>query len=67
MTQWFNVSAENYFSRVSKASIIEALTETKIEIPPHMEKMKKSELAAIAEREIGKQTWVPKLMRGMEP
>jgi ParB family chromosome partitioning protein len=67
MTDFFKATAENYFGRVSKPLIIEALKEAKVEITPAMEKAKKGELAAIAEREIGKAKWLPGLLRGPAP
>ncbi|WP_263378449.1 hypothetical protein [Granulicella paludicola] len=54
MNDWFKATAENYFGRVSKPLIMDALKQAAIEITPAMEKAKKSELATIAEREVGK-------------
>lgn len=59
MTSWFRPTAENYFGRVSKASIIEALKEARGTVAPAWEKAKKSDLAAIAEREIADTGWLP--------
>jgi hypothetical protein len=52
MTSWFRPTAENYSGRVSKAGIIEALKEARGIVAPAWEKAKKSDLAAIAEREV---------------
>jgi ParB family transcriptional regulator, chromosome partitioning protein len=67
MTDFFKATAENFFGRVSKPLIMEALKEAKVEITPQMEKMKKGELAAIAENEVGKMKWLPTLLRGPAP
>lgn len=60
MTKWFTPTAENYFSRVSRDSIVKAICEAK-GIPPKRswEKMKKSELAKLAEREVAGTGWLP--------
>ncbi|MFZ0271037.1 MAG: ParB/RepB/Spo0J family partition protein [Acidobacteriaceae bacterium] len=65
MRDWFTATAENYFGRVSKGAIIDALKEAKVEITPAIEKQKKGELAATAERELGPKKWLPALL--MEP
>jgi hypothetical protein len=67
MGDWFKVFAENYFSRVSKPLIMEAMKEAAVEITPAVEKLKKSELAEMAEREVGKKKWLPKTLRGPAP
>jgi hypothetical protein len=41
--------------------------EIKVEITPAMEKAKKGELAATAERELAKSKWLPELLRGPAP
>jgi ParB family transcriptional regulator, chromosome partitioning protein len=58
MTVWFTPTAEN-FGRVSKAGIIEALKEARGTIAPAWKKARKSDLAAIAEREIAGTGWLP--------
>jgi ParB family chromosome partitioning protein len=63
MTQWFTPTAENYFGKVSKAQIIEALREVKGAEAPAWSGMKKPALAALAEREIGGTGWLPKPLR----
>jgi ParB family chromosome partitioning protein len=59
MRSCFTPTAENYFGRVSKAGIIEALKEARGTVAPAWEKAKKSDLAAIAEREIAGTGWLP--------
>lgn len=67
MSAFFKETAENYFGRVSKAGILEALREAQIEITPAMEKAKKGDLARIAERDIEKTKWLPELLRTLKP
>jgi len=52
---------EDFFSRISKAQVMEAITEAKVALPPAG--MKKDELAKFAAREIGKTDWMPKHLR----
>ena len=67
MTKWFTPTSENYFSRVSKPKIIEALVEMDGGEPvsPATEKLKKGALAEMAEKSVaatgGK--WLPEILR----
>ena len=64
MKVWFTPTAENYFSRVSKPQILEALTVARNQPPaPAWEKLKKAELAVLAEREIAGTGWLPEILR----
>jgi ParB family chromosome partitioning protein len=63
MTAWFTPTAENYFARVSKTGILEALTEAKGDIAPAWNKAKKGDLAVIAERQLADTGWLPALLR----
>jgi ParB family transcriptional regulator, chromosome partitioning protein len=64
MKTWFEPTAENYFSRISKPQILEALLEARATAPaPAWEKLKKSELAALAAREIEGKNWLPEPLR----
>jgi ParB family transcriptional regulator, chromosome partitioning protein len=63
MANWFTPTAENYFSRISKAGIIEALKAHKGSTAPAWEKAKKSDLAAIAERELSGLRWLPDMLK----
>ena len=63
MTAWFTPTAGNYFTKVSKPRILEALTEVKGATAPAWDKAKKSELAAIAEREIAQSGWLREPLR----
>ena len=62
MAQWFTPTAENYFGRVGREQIVSAICEAK-QMPRKRswEKLKKSELAALAEREVAGTNWLPKL------
>jgi ParB family chromosome partitioning protein len=61
---WFKPTAENYFGRISKPAILDALKEAKGgAIAPAWEKAKKGDLAAIAEREIDGTGWLPVPLR----
>ena len=63
MTAWFTPTAANYFGRVSKAAIIEALREVKGAVAPAWSGMKKTDLATLAERAISGTGWLPEPLR----
>lgn len=64
MKQWFTPTAENYFSRINKGQILDALREAKGTPPaPAWEKLKKPDLAALAERETAGTGWLPPPLR----
>jgi ParB family chromosome partitioning protein len=64
MKIWFAPDAANYFSRVSRKQIFDALKEGRSQPPaPVWEKLKKPELAALAERELAGKGWLPELLR----
>jgi ParB family chromosome partitioning protein len=64
MKAWFTPDAPNYFSRVSKPQIFDALREAKGQPPaPAWEKLKKAELAQEAERQLSGSGWMPELLR----
>jgi len=63
MNAWFTPTAGNYFGKVSKTGILEALTEAKGDIAPAWNKAKKGELAVIAERQVADTGWLPALLR----
>ncbi len=64
MTEWFIPTAENYFLRVSRPQIISAIVEaTRCPRKLSWDKLKKSELAALAERETDETGWLPKPIR----
>jgi ParB family chromosome partitioning protein len=67
MTKWFAPTAANYFGKVGKAQIIDALREVKGAVAPAWSDMKKADLATLAEREIAGTSWLPKPLRARTP
>jgi ParB family transcriptional regulator, chromosome partitioning protein len=64
MREYFTTNAESYFSRVGRAQILEALAEvTGGNVLPAWSKMKKGELAKVAEQEIAGKGWLPDILR----
>ena len=64
MGEWFTPTAENFFGKITKDGIVEALKEARDgAIAPAWLKAKKSDLAAIAEREIAQTGWLPAPLR----
>jgi ParB family chromosome partitioning protein len=64
MTSWFTPTAENYFNRVSKVQILEALQEARQQPPaPAWANLKKAELATLAARETAATGWLPLPLR----
>jgi len=64
MKAWFTPTAETYFSRIGKPQILAALREARNTPPaPAWEKLKKADLAALAERETSGTGWLPALLR----
>lgn len=64
MTAWFAPTAESYFTRVSRSDILSALKEGKnLPAKRSWEKLKKSEIAALAAREIAGTGWLPQPLR----
>jgi len=64
MAQWFTPTAENYFSRVRRASIVAAIAEaTAKPARRSWDKLKKPVLAVQAEREVAGTGWLPQPLR----
>ncbi len=64
MKAWFTPTAENCFGRIRKPMILQALAEVRDQpSAPAWEKLKKSELAALAERELAGTGWLPEILR----
>jgi ParB family chromosome partitioning protein len=61
--KWFAPTAENFFSKVSKARITEALTEAGKPPTSDTARFKKADLAAFAEKEIQGTGWLPEPVR----
>jgi len=65
MKQWFTPTAENFFKRVGRQTIVNAIKEaTGKPSKRSWEKMKMSELAALAERETAGKGWLPQPLKG---
>ena len=64
MAAWYRPTATGFFGRISAASIHAALREARgADGAPASAKLKKAELAALAEREIASSNWLPLPMR----
>lgn len=64
MVEWFTPTADNYFSRVGRTDILSAITEAKGKpVKRSWEKLRKSELVALAEREVAGAGWLPKPLK----
>ena len=64
MKAWFSPTAANYFGRVARTEIISALADAKgMPAKRSWDKLKKSELAALAEREIAGTGWLPQTLK----
>jgi ParB family chromosome partitioning protein len=63
MTEWFMLTAGNYFGNISNAVIIDAPHEVKGATASAWTKMKKPELAAFAEKQVEGTGWLPEPLR----
>jgi ParB family chromosome partitioning protein len=64
MAAWFTPTAGNFFGKLTKNAIVDALREVKGNaIAPAWLKAKKADLASIAEREIPETGWLPAPLR----
>ena len=64
MSAWFRPTAENYFGRVSRTLIMEAMTQAGLPVRTRLwSKMKKVDLAVLAEREMAETGWLPQPLR----
>jgi ParB family chromosome partitioning protein len=60
MTKWFTPTAENFFTRIGRTTVIKAICEAKsVPAKRSWDKLKKAELAKLAEREIAGTGWLP--------
>jgi hypothetical protein len=67
MAHWFRPTAANYFSWIGKTDILAALWEAKGATAPAWEKVRKADLAVLAEQRIAGTDWLPELPRGPAP
>jgi ParB family chromosome partitioning protein len=64
MRQWFTPTASNFFGKISRQAMFAAIAEAKgTPCAPAWEKLKKPELAALAERHTAGTGWLPKPVR----
>jgi ParB family chromosome partitioning protein len=64
MHAWFTPTTENYFGRINRTAIMDALVEAgRPTHPRSWAKLRKGELAALAEREIAGTGWLPLPLR----
>ncbi len=61
MTAWFTPTAENYFGRIAKGQIVDALQEAGATLPAAS--MKKGDMAKFAECELAGKNWLPEILR----
>lgn len=68
MTQWWQPTAASYLGRISKARILEAVTEAcSKEAAENLAKLKKDALAARAEEKLAGTGWLPVVLRPASP
>jgi ParB family chromosome partitioning protein len=64
MKDWFTPTAENFFRRVGRTTIVNAIAEAKgTPAKRSWQKLKKSELAVLAERETAGTGWLPQPLK----
>ena len=64
MGQWFTPTASNFFAKIGKQAILDSIAEAKgTPCAPSWEKLKKLELAVLAERQTAGTGWLPKPVR----
>jgi len=61
MKKWFTPTAANYFDKVGKPQIIEALQDVDATLPTGT--MKKADMAKLAEQAVAGKGWLPKILR----
>lgn len=67
MKAWFTPTSDNFFSRTSRAEILTALSEARgTPAKRSWDKLKKSELATLAEREVAGTGWLPEPLKGLK-
>ncbi len=60
---WFQPTVDNFFGHVTKAQILNAVTEAGHQAAPDSAKLKKADLAEFAERQIQASGWLPEPVR----
>lgn len=68
MADWWEPTAQGYFSRITKDSILQAITEgAGTDAAARIKGVSKSELARVAERELQGKRWLPSPLRFVSP
>lgn len=61
---WFTPDADSFFNHLNRPDMIRIITDVKGRAPaPNDQKLKKAELAALAERELTGSEWLPEIFR----
>jgi hypothetical protein len=64
MSNWWQASASNYFCRVKKEQIVQAIEEaTRAPVDERLKALKKKDLAAEAEKSVTGTRWIPESLR----
>jgi ParB family transcriptional regulator, chromosome partitioning protein len=64
MGQWFTPTASNFFGKISKQAILDSIAEARgTPCAPSWEKLKKPDLAMLAEHHTAGTGWLPKPLR----
>jgi ParB family transcriptional regulator, chromosome partitioning protein len=64
MGQWFTPTASNFFAKISKQAMLDSIAEAKgTPCAPSWQKLKKPELAMLAEHHTAGTGWLPKPVR----
>jgi ParB family chromosome partitioning protein len=64
VTNWWQASAANYFGRIKKEQILEAIQDaTGVPVDEKLKSLKKKDLAAEAEKYISSTRWLPEPLR----
>ena len=65
MADWWQPTAANYFARIKKDQILQAIQEaTGAPVKERLRSLKKQDLAAEAEQSVTGTRWLPELLRG---
>jgi ParB family chromosome partitioning protein len=67
MTAWWKPTAESYFQRVSKATILQAVSKYEPEHVNQLAKLKKADIASEAERLTDGTGWMPAIFKAEYP
>jgi len=64
MANWWQPTAENYFARIKKEQILQAIQEgTGAPVRERLKILKKKDLAAVAEKSVAGTRWLPERLR----